>query len=133
MRTLLLTITHHCAVEHLRSSATRLRRDQRWGVDPAGVAAIDVERQVLDRERSTQIRAAIERLPRAEREAIVTAYYGNCTYREAAAVLGEPEGTVKARIRAALTRLSLALRDASSAPPSVALTAEAGTGGSRAN
>ena len=49
--------------------------------------------------------AALDRLPTLIREAVVTAYYGQLTYREAADALGVPEGTIKSRIRLGLRQL----------------------------
>ena len=56
-----------------------------------------------------QVKAAVGALPAAERRVIALAYFGGHTYREVAALLGEPEGTIKGRIRAGLRRLRAAL------------------------
>ena len=59
-----------------------------------------------------QIRAALSTLGAGEREAIELAYFGGHTYREVAAMLGEPEGTVKSRLnRARLSLREILLRD----------------------
>ncbi len=59
-------------------------------------------------------------LSRDERDAIVTAYHGGCTYQEAAVALGLDEATVKSRIRAGLHHLRVALaRTSSSGPPDI--------------
>ena len=49
-----------------------------------------------------QVRQSMDRLPPPERVAIELAYFGGYTYREVASRLGEPEGTIKSRIRSGL-------------------------------
>jgi RNA polymerase sigma factor (sigma-70 family) len=49
---------------------------------------------------------ALERLPEAEREVIVLAYFVDLSHSQIATRLGEPLGTVKSRIRRALGRMA---------------------------
>jgi RNA polymerase sigma-70 factor, ECF subfamily len=63
-------------------------------------------------EREEQVRLlqhALARLTADERLAIECAYFGECSYSEAAARLNEPVGTVKTRIRSGLGKLRQAL------------------------
>lgn len=51
------------------------------------------------------VRAALSRLPAAQREAVVLAYWGGLTADEIARRAGVPLGTAKSRIRLGLTKL----------------------------
>ena len=101
------TVAHRRAVDRVRSNRSSRDREQsagRWEIpyDP-------VSEQVADStERETLSRALLQLTP-LQREAIELAYYGGRTYREVAAHLDAPLGTVKTRMRDALLRLRQAL------------------------
>ncbi len=59
-----------------------------------------------------QVARAMDELPAGERRAIELAYFDGCTYREVAQLLGQPEGTVKSRIRNGMRRMRAVLTDA---------------------
>lgn len=59
---------------------------------------------------------ALATLPAAQREVITLAYFGGRTYREVAAELDIPEGTIKTRMREGLSRLRIALSQAREEP-----------------
>jgi RNA polymerase sigma-70 factor (ECF subfamily) len=104
LRSWLLAQTHGRAVDLLRSETARRGREEREQRVRAE-AGYDLEHEVADLVVADQVRAALEQLPREERRAIELAYFKGLTYREVAAALDQPEGTVKSRIRAGLKRL----------------------------
>jgi RNA polymerase sigma-70 factor, ECF subfamily len=104
LRSFLLAVSHHRAVDLLRSHSARRAREER---DSRAVATggYDLERHAWDLHLSEQVRTAVRHLPEGERAAVALAYFDGHTYREVAALLGEPEGTIKSRIRSGLRRL----------------------------
>jgi len=104
LRTFLLTMAHARAVDLLRSEGARRAREDRTARQQA-TAGYDIEHHAWDLAVADQVRSAVAELPEDERRPIELAYFGGHTYREVAAMLGEPEGTVKSRIRAGLRRL----------------------------
>ena len=55
--------------------------------------------------RRGRVQAALAQLPERQREAVALAFFGGRTHVEIAAAFGEPLGTVKTRIRAAMQTL----------------------------
>ncbi|MEO7837161.1 MAG: sigma-70 family RNA polymerase sigma factor [Acidimicrobiales bacterium] len=121
LRTLLLTMARNRAVDLVRSGEARRQREHR-SAPSFGPAPADVEGLVEEKDTNSQILGVLDTLPPREKEAIVTAFYGACTYREAAAVLNQSEGTVKSRIRAGLRRLAADLDESSGLVPSSGLS-----------
>lgn len=107
LRTFLLSNGHSIAIDAVRSESSRRAREQR-SRSAVGAPYAEVDHDLLRNERATLVAEALNELPLGERQAIVTAFYGQCTYREAATLLGEPEGTIKSRIRFGLRRLRTA-------------------------
>jgi RNA polymerase sigma-70 factor (ECF subfamily) len=104
LRSYLLIDAHARAIEVIRSDVARRGREDRSArLDPE--RADDVEREAWELVLADHLRDALDRLPAGEREAIELAYYGGYTYQQVASMLGQPEGTVKSRIRAGLLRL----------------------------
>ena len=102
----LLTVARSRALDQLRSKLRRGAREYPLeavaGVqDPApGPEAISGRA-----EQCVRVRRALASLPRAQREAIETAYWAGLSHTEVADALGQPLGTVKSRIRMGLNSL----------------------------
>lgn len=108
LRSFLLAQAHGRSVDHLRADSARRRREEK-DVRSTASAGYDVDREVWDLTVAEHTREALSGLPEGEREAIRLAYFGGHTYRQVAEMLGEPEGTVKSRIRSGLKRMRIAL------------------------
>jgi RNA polymerase sigma-70 factor, ECF subfamily len=104
LRSYLLAHAHGRAVDLLRSETSRRRREEQE-LRTAAEGGYDLEHEVWDLAVADQVKEAVAELPPQEREAIALAYLGGHTYREVAALLDQPEGTVKSRIRAGLKRM----------------------------
>lgn len=111
LRSYLLAQAHGRSVDLLRSEGSRRRREERDAFRTAE-SGYDLEREVWDITLASRVKDAVAVLPQDERRAIELAYFGGHTYREVATLLGQPEGTVKSRIRAGLKRLRSALTSA---------------------
>jgi RNA polymerase sigma-70 factor (ECF subfamily) len=108
LRSYLLAQTHGRAVDVIRSETSRRRREEA-DARMTAESGYDLDHEVWDLGLADQVRSALECLHPSERRAVELAYFGGRTYREAAAELGEPEGTVKSRIRSGLTKLRVEL------------------------
>ena len=111
--TYLLSMTHHRAVDVVRREENLRRwRTSDEGLELEADPKMRVEEEVLTSERRAEIRSALQKLPAAQREALLLAYLGGYTQREVAALVGVPLGTVKTRMAAGMRKMKAALRDA---------------------
>jgi RNA polymerase sigma-70 factor, ECF subfamily len=110
VRSWVLGVVHHRAVDLFRRDSTRNARD--ISDDEAlerqhapGRPACDLGR----REDAAAIRIALRHIPDDQRHVIVLAYFGGYTHSEIATMLQVPTGTVKGRMRLGMTKLRLSL------------------------
>ncbi len=104
VRTWLMSITHHRAIDAVRRRASRVQTapiDDRMQFVGDQDVWLDVSR-TLTRE---EVRSALTVLPDEQRESIELAYLGGLSYPEIAARLDLPLGTVKSRLRLGLQKL----------------------------
>ena len=110
LRSFLLAQAHARAVDAVRSSSSRRAREARDAMRTAE-AGYDMQHEVWDLAVTEQVAGALGELPEEERRAIELAYFDGHTYREVAQLLGQPEGTVKSRIRNGMRRMRAALAE----------------------
>jgi RNA polymerase sigma-70 factor, ECF subfamily len=104
LRSYLLAQCHGRSVDLVRAESSRRGREEKEHRQRAE-AGYDLEHEVWDLAVAEHVREALDQLPADERRAIELAYFGGHSYREVAELLGQPEGTVKSRIRSGLRRL----------------------------
>ncbi|CAN5804181.1 ECF RNA polymerase sigma factor SigK [soil metagenome] len=101
----ILTMAHRRAVDRIRSEQASRDREDRVGRQDVDRPFDRVAAEVEHRFERAQVHDALNELTEVQREAIEMAYYGGHTYREVAALLHTPLGTVKTRMRDGLIRL----------------------------
>jgi len=106
VRTWVLGIVHHRAVDALRRHDVHARRRAgEEGLEETLEAHERTDVQALDNEAARELRDALEGLPREQRRVIELAYFGGFTHVEIASMLEEPIGTIKGRMRLGLRKL----------------------------
>ena len=109
----LLVMTRSRAIDRLRARQGRppLQEDDPAllrNLTDAGVSAEDI---VTTAEQAARVRAAVDGLPRLQRVALELAFFEGLTHAEIAEQLEQPLGTIKTRIRLALSKLRDAMAE----------------------
>lgn len=102
LRTFLMMQVRSRRIDLLRSGGSRRARETTNSADYTSRSAEDGALARIDGDESWSL---LFRLDHHQRNAIGLAYFGDHSYREVAALLDVPEGTVKSRIRQGLTTL----------------------------
>ncbi|MFE9395350.1 sigma-70 family RNA polymerase sigma factor [Streptomyces flavidovirens] len=103
--TWVMTMAHRRAVDRVRSEQAATDREQRTARRDQTPPYDQVSEEVTVRLESEQVRRCLRTLTDLQRQAVTLAYYQGYTYREVAASLSAPLGTVKTRLRDGLIRL----------------------------
>jgi RNA polymerase sigma-70 factor (ECF subfamily) len=99
----LLAIARNRAIDHIRSSASRIDRNAfELDVREHPSLFVDMEREVMNTDHARLIRSAMAKLTPKQRKVIELAYYEGLSQTEMAERMGEPLGTVKTWVRMAL-------------------------------
>ncbi|MHB2029495.1 MAG: sigma-70 family RNA polymerase sigma factor [Acidimicrobiales bacterium] len=104
LRSYLLAQSHARAVDTIRS-LNAARRRELTDAQRTARSGYDLQHEAWDLMLSEEIVRALSELPEDERRAIELAYFQGHTYVEVAALLNEPEGTIKSRIRNGMRRM----------------------------
>jgi RNA polymerase sigma-70 factor (ECF subfamily) len=111
VRTWVLGIVHHRAIDQLRRSSVHdKRRASDEGLDERLESGERTDVEVARRDEAQAIRSAMESLPPEQSHVIELAYFGGFTHTEIAGILETPVGTVKGRMRLGLEKLRSSLR-----------------------
>jgi RNA polymerase sigma-70 factor (ECF subfamily) len=106
VRTWILGIVHHRAIDHIRRATVHdRRRASDEGVEERFEARERTDVEVARRDEARAVRDAMHALPAAQSQVIELAYFGGFTHTEIAEMLNAPVGTVKGRMRLALEKL----------------------------
>jgi RNA polymerase sigma-70 factor (ECF subfamily) len=106
VRTWVLGIVHHRAIDALRRATVHdRRRASDEGIEERFEARERTDLEAARREEAGTVRGALSSLPADQSQVIELAYFGGFTHTEIADMLDTPVGTVKGRMRLGLKKM----------------------------
>lgn len=111
VKTWLLSITHHKAVDHVRKKSRHDHADEDQ-IDQHSEANLSCSLQELQEasENREHIQTCLGELANGHRQVVYLTFYEGCSYPDIAATLDIPEGTVKTRMLNAKKQLLACLK-----------------------
>lgn len=105
VRTWILSIVHNRGIDHLRSSASRRRTQDRVELTAETSQPSEAFAETWRNSQRTQVQAALQSLPSEQLKILEMAYYSGYTHAEIAEMLDLPLGTVKGRMRLGMKKI----------------------------
>lgn len=113
VRTWVLGILHHRAIDSLRRSERHARRRaSAEGIEDTHEAPQLTDLEAIRADEARAVQKAVQSLPTEQTRVIELGYFGGFTTSEIAEMLGTPLGTVKGRMRLGLDKLRNELGEA---------------------
>jgi RNA polymerase sigma-70 factor (ECF subfamily) len=110
VRSWILRVVHNSAVDAFRRESAKEGRNVHDDAIAEQLPAAELtDLEVERRDDADRVRGAMRTLPEDQRQVIELAYFGGFTHFEIADMLSLPAGTVKGRMRLALTKLRIEL------------------------
>lgn len=106
LRAFLGALAHRRSVDEVRRNSRRTAREDKVGHDASNLDLLEIGEDIERSQTAERVRAAVSSLPEQQREAVLMAYFGGCTFRQVAERLSIPEGTAKSRLRLGLSKLA---------------------------
>jgi RNA polymerase sigma-70 factor (ECF subfamily) len=101
----LLAVARNRAIDYLRSAGGRERNAVEFEETERPALYCDMEKDILTSDKARVVKSAIEKLSPNQRQVIELAYFEGLSQTEMAERMGQPLGTVKTWVRAALKNL----------------------------
>ena len=109
-------MTRSRAIDRLRARARRLRvvgstADEVTHSEATDASTVESAADTVNKnDEAAHVRSLLNNLPEEQRQAINLAFFGHLSHHDIAARLGQPLGTIKARIRRGLLKLREQIR-----------------------
>jgi len=109
-------MTRSRAIDRLRARARRLRvvgstADEVTHPEATDASTVESAADTVNKnDEAAHVRSLLKNLPEEQRQAIDLAFFGHLSHHDIAARLGQPLGTIKARIRRGLLKLREQIR-----------------------
>lgn len=112
VRNWVLGVVHNRAIDAFRRGVVRESRNvSDEGLAERLPASEETAAEVARRDEARHVREKLQELPAEQRQVVELAYFGGFSHSQIAEMLQLPAGTVKGRMRLALTKMRIALGD----------------------